>query len=157
MKDMSKREIDQLGERLRALEMSESSGVIIPEADHQLLDAYRYSFTGAYEDVFTTLRSRLGLEPTGRKPKTIGSIIGKLKRQPTTRLSQMQDIAGCRVVIAGIETQDAVVGQIVEVFASSKVDDRRQRPSFGYRAVHVIVQMEGKPVEIQIRTTLQHG
>jgi hypothetical protein len=36
------------------------------------------------------------------------------------------------------------------------VIDRRERPSHGYRAMHVVVQQQGKPVEIQVRTRLQH-
>lgn len=34
--------------------------------------------------------------------------------------------------------------------------DRREDPSHGYRAVHVIAEISGKPVEIQVRTSLQH-
>jgi hypothetical protein len=34
--------------------------------------------------------------------------------------------------------------------------DRRSKPSYGYRAVHVIPSITGKPVEIQLRTQLQH-
>lgn len=33
--------------------------------------------------------------------------------------------------------------------------DRRERPSHGYRAIHVIVRMLGCDVELQIRTKLQ--
>ena len=33
--------------------------------------------------------------------------------------------------------------------------DRRKNPTYGYRAVHVIVYWDGIPVEIQIRTELQ--
>jgi ppGpp synthetase/RelA/SpoT-type nucleotidyltranferase len=35
--------------------------------------------------------------------------------------------------------------------------DRRVKPSHGYRAVHLVVNVEGHPVEIQIRTPLQHS
>ena len=35
------------------------------------------------------------------------------------------------------------------------VVNRRQTPSHGYRAVHVIAKVEQKGIEIQIRTTLQ--
>lgn len=35
--------------------------------------------------------------------------------------------------------------------------DRRANPSYGYRAVHVIPQITGKLVEVQVRTTLQHS
>jgi hypothetical protein len=36
-----------------------------------------------------------------------------------------------------------------------QIIDRRERPSHGYRAVHVIVYAETVPVEIQVRTMLQ--
>jgi len=34
--------------------------------------------------------------------------------------------------------------------------DRRDIPSHGYRAVHIIAVISGKPVEVQVRTSLQH-
>lgn len=34
--------------------------------------------------------------------------------------------------------------------------NRRARPSFGYRAVHVIVSLDGINIEIQVRTLMQH-
>ncbi len=36
------------------------------------------------------------------------------------------------------------------------VVDRRVKPSHGYRAVHVIVSVDGILVEVQVRTELQH-
>lgn len=33
--------------------------------------------------------------------------------------------------------------------------DRRQKPSYGYRAVHVVVRPRRRPIEIQVRTVLQ--
>jgi ppGpp synthetase/RelA/SpoT-type nucleotidyltranferase len=35
------------------------------------------------------------------------------------------------------------------------VMDRRKNPSYGYRAVHVIVMTQGASVEIQVRTALK--
>lgn len=97
------------------------------------------------------------------------SIVGKLFRQPTMNLSQMQDIGGCRVVMRN-------VGQVHELLAVYK-----QRPTVhklvgskdyiwtpkpdGYRGVHLIYRYEGngpkavytgQRIEIQIRTRLQH-
>lgn len=37
------------------------------------------------------------------------------------------------------------------------VVDRREHPSHGYRAVHVIVDRRGKLIEVQVRTSLQHA
>jgi ppGpp synthetase/RelA/SpoT-type nucleotidyltranferase len=41
-------------------------------------------------------------------------------------------------------------------FSGADIVDRRASPSHGYRAVHVIVRVDGKPVEIQVRSLLQH-
>jgi ppGpp synthetase/RelA/SpoT-type nucleotidyltranferase len=72
------------------------------------------------------------------------------------RLTQMQDIAGCRVVVADLNAQDRVLRSLKEAFPNAKVIDRRKAPSHGYRAVHLVVIVDGKPIEIQLRTVLQH-
>lgn len=68
----------------------------------------------------------------------------------------MQDIAGCRLVVADIVDQNPVVESLTKVFPNLTVVDRREVPSHGYRAVHVIVEVKDKLVEIQVRTSLQH-
>jgi ppGpp synthetase/RelA/SpoT-type nucleotidyltranferase len=67
----------------------------------------------------------------------------------------MQDIAGCRIVVADVPQQDAMVDAIRESFDTITVIDRREYPSHGYRAVHLVVTIDGSPVEIQVRTELQ--
>jgi len=69
----------------------------------------------------------------------------------------MQDIAGCRVVVTGFVEQERVIASLAAVFHEASVMDRREKPSYGYRAVHIIANISGKPVEIQVRTALQHG
>jgi putative GTP pyrophosphokinase len=71
------------------------------------------------------------------------------------RLTQMQDIAGCRVLVPDITTQSQLIAALESMFEVVIVD-RRVNPSHGYRAVHVIVQNTEFPVEIQLRTDLQH-
>src|SRR5260370_30392112 len=144
---LSQTRIDRLGDKLRIGTPT--------EGDLRLLGAHRESFYRAYAQVVETVRSVLGLEVTGRPGKTTGSITAKLRRQ-TLRLSQMQDIAGCRIVVEDLAAQDDALRQLAEMFQNAQVDDRREKPSFGYRAVHLIVKIEGKPVEIQVRTQLQH-
>lgn len=131
---MSKSQINRLGERLRKDQHEDS--------DLEMLDTFRSSFDASQESVLRTLRE-LSLDPTGR--------IAKLKRG-SIPLARIQDIAGCRVIVENIAEQERVVG----AFPGSKVVDRRQKPSHGYRAVHIIVEVGGKLVEIQIRTELQH-
>ena len=73
-------------------------------------------------------------------------------------LSRMQDIAGVRLVAEMNRTeQNQLVARITELFPGAEVKDRRAEPSYGYRAVHVIVEVEQRLVEVQVRTVLQDG
>lgn len=141
-------QVDQLGARLR--------DDCYADEDLRGLDAYRRSFAGAYERTVSTIRSELRLAPTGRPSKSTNAIRDKLIRS-STRLSQMQDVAGCRLIVGNSREQDEVVKRLVAMFPGSAVVDRRERPSNGYRAVHVIVRVEGRAVEIQVRTEPQHA
>ena len=49
-----------------------------------------------------------------------------------------------------------MVSDLLAIFPDAVMYDRRIRPSNGYRAVHVVVCVDGFFVEIQIRTLLQH-
>src|SRR5256885_8799776 len=98
--NLSKSRINRLGDRLR------KGG--ISEADRRLLDEYRRSFTEAYETVVGAIRDQLRLHPTGRRAKTTKAIIEKLRREKT-RLSQMEDIAGCRIIATTQSQQEQLV------------------------------------------------
>jgi putative GTP pyrophosphokinase len=137
--------VDQLGLRLREALTLE---------DLHLLDQYRREFRDEYDSVVYKIRTALGIEVSGRPAKSTPAIVGKLKRS-TMRLSQMQDIAGCRIVVKDIAAQDALVDQLVTLFPSNIID-RRAQPSHGYRAVHVVAKPTKRCVEIQVRTQLQH-
>lgn len=144
---MTNTQIRKLGDRLRTAEPTET--------DLQLLEQFRTSFALPFQRVVAVLTSKLGFAPTGRSKKTTVSIIAKLRRLKT-RLDRMQDIAGCRIVVPNISDQDAVISALQQEFSASKTDDLRSKPHHGYRAVHMIVRSDGKPIEIQVRTTLQH-
>lgn len=143
----SNNQIDRLGNRLR--------GGTLTESDLRMLDDYRRSFGEAYEIVIAAIREQLLLQPTGRPAKSTGSIVEKLHRE-SIRMVQIQDIAGCRIVVADIREQDGVVASLLKAFPQAVIVDRRAAPSYGYRAVHVIVRIFAKSVEIQVRTLLQH-
>lgn len=144
---LTKAQIDKLGDRLRKGN--------ITETDLMALDVYRRSFGSAYEVVVNAIRDRLELEPTGRPAKSTTALVEKLRRE-TIRLTQIQDIAGCRLVTSDPAEQNRVVESLKALFPNCSVVDRRSDPSYGYRAVHVIVPYEGKLVEVQVRTDLQH-
>ena len=147
MAQLSKTQIDRLGDRLRKGPAE--------KADLIILDGYRRSFGPAYEHVVQIIRDQLKLEPSGRPAKSTNSLVEKLKRE-SIRLTQVQDIAGCRLIVRHLPEQDWVAISLASTFPGASIVDRREKPSYGYRAVHVIADVAGKLVEIQIRTDLQH-
>jgi GTP pyrophosphokinase len=147
--NLSRTQIDRLGNRLRLGPPA--------DADLRLLDQYRRSFGDAYAEVVAVIRTELHMDPTGRPAKSTSSIVEKLKRE-SIRLVQVQDIAGCRIVVTDRAEQDRIVDTLRARFAgTAAVVDRRANPSHGYRAVHVVVSVASKPVEVQVRTSLQHA
>jgi putative GTP pyrophosphokinase len=146
-KRLSISQLNKLGERLRKGQVSDD--------DLRALDTFRLSFAPACDQAAHEL-NKLGLKPVSRPAKSTASIIAKLNRE-RSRLSKMQDIAGCRVEVDNIAQQDRVVNDIVAKFPDALVYDRRLKPSHGYRAVHVVIDIQSFLVEIQVRTSLQHG
>ena len=144
--DPSKTEIDRLGVRLR--------DSVSPD-DLRLLDTYRLNFAFAYEEVLLAIKTTTGIDASGRPAKSTTAIVDKLSRE-SIRLSQMQDIAGCRIVVADMEKQNTLASKLSARFINAVISDRREKPSHGYRAIHIVVHHVDRAVEIQIRTQLQH-
>lgn len=94
------------------------------------------------------------LHVTHRK-KTVSTLIDKLRRG--TSLSSMQDVVGIRIVGLMLRSQqDGITDSLRRAFPNAKLRDRRTTPTHGYRAVHVVAKLDGRPVEIQVRTAFQH-
>ena len=149
MNRISSSQIDRLGERIRASE-------VIDPADLDLLQAFRAEHEEALIEVQARIERALpGVDQTARI-KTIQTLHDKLRRQPT-KLSRIQDIAGVRVVQEmDLNEQDLIVAALRREFENARVIDRRVEPSYGYRAVHVVVRVGRCNCEIQIRTSQQH-
>lgn len=145
---MTNNQIDKLGLDLR-------KGLI--DADRlRRLELFRSEFAPAYGFVEGLLVHTLRLRITGRPSKSTVAIVEKLKRE-TIRLSQIQDIAGCRVLVPNIFVQNSLVRDLNLLLDLPEIDDKRENPTNGYRAVHVIAKHAGRPVEIQVRTFTQHA
>lgn len=104
----------------------------------------------------------LSVVDLSQRTKRMPTVVDKLRRMPTLKLSSMRDIGGCRAVF---ETQDEVIRVRDRFMANSArrngaddaVRDYVQDPrSSGYRAVHVLTRYGGKRVEVQLRTRMQH-
>lgn len=89
--------------------------------------------------------------------KRVPTILDKLVREPTMQLANMQDIGGCRAVLNSIDEVRRVQERLSGNRRPLRVSDyiAEPRPS-GYRGVHVVVQYDGRSVEVQIRTQVMH-
>jgi hypothetical protein len=146
---ISKGAIDRLGRRL-------AEGADVSPADLAELQDVRDGMYGPALDSVNAVLRDLGLNPTSRL-KTVGTLVDKLRANPGSPLSRIQDLAGTRVIVGRSRMdQDTVVRHIGQSFEKTRDKDRRKDPSAGYRAVHVIVTQDSLPVEIQVRTELQH-
>lgn len=69
----------------------------------------------------------------------------------------MQDISGCRIVVrAGTQAVCQVNKQLVNVFEEKQFRiQSKARNKDGYRAIHLIVKINKKSYEIQLRTLAQ--
>jgi Region found in RelA / SpoT proteins len=128
--------------------------------------------------VKTTLKKRArkvhSKSLVAQRIKRLSSISLKLEQNQTMRLSQMQDIGGCRAVMEGV----AEVSALVRKYEIAKQKRRKtgpvllkkydyiQKPKVdGYRSVHLIMSFQskrlreynGQKIEIQIRSKLQHA
>lgn len=104
----------------------------------------------AYSDTTTD-----GAVELTQRTKTIETLVAKIRGG--SALSRIQDVVGARVVGEFLlSSQDRVVRNMVRMWGNARVEDRRARPNHGYRAVHVIITVDGFPIEIQVRTDWQH-
>lgn len=94
----------------------------------------------------------------GQRLKRTARIIPKLARYPAMQLTTMQDIGGCRAVVPRQADVQAILhGWRVVKNRATTVDDYVSAPrTSGYRAIHVVVEYDGRPIEMQLRTRLQH-
>lgn len=146
---MSRTAVDKLGKRL-------ATAGDVSDDDLDLLLEVLTAYQAALHETQQRL-TNLGYNPTSRT-KTTSVLVDKLRREHSS-LKSVQDIAGTRIICADRDEQDEVVNAVVACFADSakapKIKDRRDEPSHGYRAVHVIVTVQDLPVEIQVRTERQ--
>ncbi|UPG86384.1 RelA/SpoT domain-containing protein [Luteibacter aegosomatis] len=101
--------------------------------------------------------------------KRAKSIVGKLLFKPSMRLTQMQDIGGCRAIVGSLED----VYKLKELYLQSRSlheiisqDDYIAHPkTSGYRGLHLVFRFKSRShpeydrllFEVQLRTFTQHA
>jgi hypothetical protein len=153
--------------------------LIAPSDDAQAVDkaintlnAWRSFHSFPLRILTTDLRKKLKRVQAGTNPvrrlKRTRSIIAKIAKE-SMRLTQMQDIGGCRAVVKDIDT----VYQIKQCYIAAKmqhelvrIDDYIRSPkSSGYRSLHLVFKFKSKAhpeynnilLEVQLRTITQHA
>jgi len=155
----SREQIRKLGERL-------ASGSRVSDDDlhalEELVACHMYALELARPRL-DGLAEAVGAAPlhVTHRPKTTTTIIEKLRREGDMSLARMQDLAGIRIVGAFTLTeQERLADEICQRLPADprapKTVDRRADPRYGYRAVHVIVSLDGITIEVQVRTMAQH-
>ena len=89
--------------------------------------------------------------------KRVPRMLDKLGRFPQMRLSQMEDIGGCRAIVADTAAVRRVRARIRNNWDVIREYDYDVEPKpTGYRARHLVVRRTGRLIEIQLRTPRQH-
>lgn len=102
--------------------------------------------------------ARYGRPRVTQRLKKWPTIIYKLQRHPTMRLSAMQDIGGLRAVLPSQEDVDAISDRLRRNWRRRLVADYdyvREPKESGYRAVHLVVMQDERRIELQLRTPWQ--
>jgi len=171
---LSNRQVDKAGQLIREVYLGhrQASPVALAAAADVLLE-HRSTHSRALRSARSGLASCISSAgvssiEVAQRLKRARSIVQKLGRLHSIGLSQIQDIAGCRAVF--LTQQDAY--QVLERFVANserraqrstshfttRVRDYVQDPQdSGYRALHIYTRYQGRRVEIQLRTVLQHS
>ena len=162
----SNREIDSTGRQLA----SDPVGLTLPQFN--ILSNFRAS----HGFPLNTLQMRLRYiaheiddeAVVNQRLKRRQSIMAKLGKMTSLRLSKMQDIGGCRAVVSSVDQVD----KLATIFKSGrarhhliKENDYVAEPKqSGYRSLHLVYAYQsdkkstynGMKIEIQLRSELQH-
>lgn len=127
----------------------------------EVLWAFRAAHSAPLIKANNGLRSMVRSEgcavQVSQRLKRANTMLDKLTRHPTMALASMQDVGGCRAILANLDELRRVEKRLVRRRRPVRVDDYVLNPrDSGYRAVHVIVQYDGRCIEIQLRTRLMH-
>jgi putative GTP pyrophosphokinase len=97
-----------------------------------------------------------GRVEVAQRLKRLETMIDKLDREPKMGLTQMQDIGGVRALLPSLPHVYSVSRRLRKTWTILRVRDYIAEPKpSGYRALHLIVQRNGYPVEVQLRTVRQ--
>lgn len=177
VREHSKGEIDRAGEALKNLS---GDDLVHEEEVLAVVNNWRSCHGYPLQAIkMTLLRRAKRIDDKAliaQRLKRLPSIVLKLKDNSNMKLSQMQDIGGCRAVLPYARAAEKLVA-VYEKYKSKNPHDRpvltekydyiSDPKEDGYRSVHLIYKYQskteaktsfnGQRIEIQIRSQLQHA
>lgn len=144
---VSRSQVRRAGERLRRDETPS-------DADRRIYADYRDTFEEPLHEVGETIRRFVADAPLQSRLKRFETVVEKLRRG-TSDLSRLEDIAGCRVILPTMVEQHQTRSRIRESWDVVRERDYQATPRAGYRALHIVVRVQGRPVEVQVRTEME--
>lgn len=162
---LSKTKVDRAGRLLRDWWIA-SSDEGFADADLReaavVLAEYRVGFQNPLNKVTVGVRQFVDRESddivVGQRLKRQPAILNKLNRFHSMRLTQMEDVGGCRAILLGGRKEvKGVLRRIRRNWKLLSLDDYVAEPKdTGYRGMHAVVERDGYPIEIQLRTPGEH-
>lgn len=166
--EFSKNRVNKAGRAIRKNEARSE--------DHAVIENFRASHAHVLNAFQASLRNRARNQDVtvAQRLKRRATIYDKLKRRPKFSLSEMQDIAGCRLIFKNIDDLTSFRSSFHKARFAHKLitsDDRYdyiEKPKEdGYRGVHDVYEYQsqresGAPwnrlrIELQYRTIYQHA
>jgi putative GTP pyrophosphokinase len=132
--------------------------------DLELVEAWRERHAGPLRNANANLRHYVRphfvrnaeIVSVTQRLKKFSTILDKLQRYPTMRLTGMEDIGGVRAVLPTQAAADEVSRRLRKNWKVHRHRDYVRAPKdSGYRAIHLIVVKQGVKIEVQLRTYLQ--
>lgn len=164
---VSKSAVDRAGNALRTDTLGSGQA--------EVLESWRL----AHRDVINTFQALLRARARGldvevaQRLKRRPTITDKLSRQPGMRLSQMDDIAGCRLIFPSIQALHEFRDKVHNANFKHILKNEKSKYNYietptdlGYRGIHDIyahrslkgnTKCDGLLIEIQYRTNVQHA
>jgi len=129
---------------------------------YQYRAVHQYPLIKANMGLRSVVRTEGCQVEVSQRLKRFPTILDKLRREPTMQLSTMQDIGGCRAVLASITEVRRVERRLKRNRPPLRYSDYIEQPrASGYRAVHVVVGYSDvagveRAIEVQLRTRTMH-
>lgn len=120
---------------------------------------WRHAHAYPLQKASANLRSYVRSVPdaqVSQRLKKFATIVDKLSRFDQMKLSRMEDVGGCRVVVPDMNASRDLARRLKKNWTIKRDRDYVLDPKpDGYRARHLVAIKDGRFIEVQIRTALQ--